>query len=361
MAWNRGRPETAAVVCPHCGCVINESHKTEMVSAGRWNAQRPDIKAHAGFRLNTLVSLLANARWAKLVAEYERARRSGPAEMQVFVNTVLGQTWKTSLDEIDEFKLREQVEDFGLVSAPDGTNRFPRDVFLVLAGVDTQDDRFEVAFWGFNETEAFFLSHDVVWGDPADSVTQAELDALLKTTWLHPNGWQIGIEGTAIDSAGHKTQAVYDFCGPRLSKKIFPIVSKAGPRKIWTPSKSKPNDVRPFIVGHDEAKTIMLQRLVIPPVDPSGVPSPGRIRYSSDLPEESFEQLTAEKRVVRYVRNQAVVEFMLKRPGLRNEALDMACYVMALRHSMRVNFAERRARRGGETRQRKAIGHLLAH
>jgi len=42
----------------------------------------------------------------------------------------------------------------------------------------------------------------------------------------------------AIDSAGHKTQAVYDFCGPRLSKKIYPIISKAGPRKIWTPSKS---------------------------------------------------------------------------------------------------------------------------
>jgi terminase, large subunit len=117
--------------------------------------------------------------------------------------------------------------------------------------------------------------------------------------------------------------------------------------------------VRPFIVGHDEAKTIILQRLVIPPVDASGVPSPGRIRYSNDLPEESFEQLTAEKRVVRYVRNQAVVEFMLKR--LRNEALDMACYVMALRHSIRVNFTERRARRGGEPPQRKLIGHLLAH
>jgi phage terminase large subunit GpA-like protein len=142
--------------------------------------------------------------------------------MQVFV------TWKTSLDEIDEFKLRELVEDFGLVSAPDGTNRFPRDVFLVLAGVDTQDDRFEVALWGFNETEAYFLSHDVVWGDPADSVTQAELDTLLKTTWLHPNGWRIGIEGAAMDSAGHKTQAVYDFCGLASRKKYIRLSPKRG-------------------------------------------------------------------------------------------------------------------------------------
>jgi phage terminase large subunit GpA-like protein len=105
----------------------------------------------------------------------------------------------------------------------------------------------------------------------------------------------------------------------------------------------------------------MLQRLVIPQVDEKGIPCPGRLRYSNDLPDESFEQLTAEKRVIRYVRNAAVVEFRLKRPGVRNEALDMACYVMALRHSMRVNFVERRARRGGEAPRRRLIGHLLPH
>jgi len=35
--------------------------QTGHVAAGRWRATRPDANGHAGFRLNALVSLLANA------------------------------------------------------------------------------------------------------------------------------------------------------------------------------------------------------------------------------------------------------------------------------------------------------------
>lgn len=362
IVWRKGEPSSAAAACPNCNKLIAESSKIQMAAAGQWRATRPDVVGHAGFRLNTLISPLPNASWPKLIEQFESARGSGPAEMQVFVNTVLGQPWKTSLDAIDERQLRDRVEDFGLIPSAAGENRFPADVFLVLAAVDTQDDRFEIGFWGFNEIEAFFLAHEVIWGDPADSVTQDELDKLLKSSWQHPNGWRIGIEAAAIDSQGHKTQAVYDFCAPRLARKIYPIISRPGPRKIWAPAKGKTKDkVRLFIVGHDEAKTIILQRMVIPPLDEKGDPSPGRFRYSQDLPSESFEQLTAEKRVVRYVRNRAVVEFRPKSPGLRNEALDMACYAMALRHSLRINFVERRARRGSDPVARKSIAAMLAH
>ena len=43
---------------------------------------------HAGFRLNALVSLLANASWGKLAAEFIAAK-DDPAELQTFVNTIL--------------------------------------------------------------------------------------------------------------------------------------------------------------------------------------------------------------------------------------------------------------------------------
>jgi phage terminase large subunit GpA-like protein len=348
IVWPKGQPDEARAVCPHCLKEIDERFKSQMVHEGRWRVTRPDIRGHAGFRINTLVSLLANARWGKLAEEFERARKGGPSELQVFTNTVLGKVWKTSLDDLDESSLRQRVEDFGII----GADRLPADVLLIVAGVDTQDDRFEVGLWGFNESEAFFLAHQVVWGDPADSVTQAELDALLRTTWKHPNGWTIGIEGAAIDSQGHKTQAVYDFCAPRLSRKIFPIISRVGTRKMWAPSKAKADRdrVRIFIVGHDETKTRVLERLSIPMVDEQGTPSVGRLRYSNDLPEETFEQLTSEKRVLRYVKNRPVVEFRPKKPGLRNEALDITCYAFALRQSMKINFAERRTRRAAVAR-----------
>ena len=67
-----GRPETAAFRCPFCRALVPESVKPGMVEAGRWRATRPDVVGHAGFRLNALVSLLANAGWAKLAAEFLR-------------------------------------------------------------------------------------------------------------------------------------------------------------------------------------------------------------------------------------------------------------------------------------------------
>ena len=74
IEWEPDRPETAAFRCPHCKALIEERQKVGMVTAGRWRVTRPDVKGHAGFRLNALVSLLANASWAKLAAEFLAAK-----------------------------------------------------------------------------------------------------------------------------------------------------------------------------------------------------------------------------------------------------------------------------------------------
>jgi phage terminase large subunit GpA-like protein len=159
IVWPPGEPEKAACACPHCRELIDERYKTAMVAGGHWRKMRPDVKGHAGFRLNTCISLLPKARWGLLAEEFLKARRAGPSEMQVFVNTVLGRVWKQSLDEIDPHSLQARVEDFGLRPGEAGVNRFPKDVFAITAGVDTQPDRFEVSIWGWNETQAFALAH----------------------------------------------------------------------------------------------------------------------------------------------------------------------------------------------------------
>lgn len=365
IVWPKGEPGKAVCFCPHCfdaanrerkigpdifsdrpAIVIPERFKAEMVANGDWVAQHPVVEGHAGFRLNSFISLHANASWGKLAAEFEKAKRAGPSELQVFANTNEGRVWKTSLDDLDEAGLAARVEDFGIRPGENGRNRFPADALAVLAAVDTQDDRFEIVLWGFNESEAFFLDYHVIWGDPADTVTQAELDAYLRTTWQHPAGWTVGIEAAAIDSQGHKTNAVYDFCRPRLGRRIFPIISRVGSRKLWEPAKKRPDGVRLFIVGHDQVKTLLLQHLAIPLIDDRGDPSPGRIRYSADLEADAFDQLTGEKRVIRYVKNRVVVEFRAKKPGQRVEVWDASCYAWALKSSLKINWAERRARRG---------------
>ena len=61
IEWEPGRPEAAWFRCASCRALVAESAKPGIVAAGRWRATRPDANGHAGFRLNALVSLLANA------------------------------------------------------------------------------------------------------------------------------------------------------------------------------------------------------------------------------------------------------------------------------------------------------------
>ena len=98
ISWPEGRPHEAVANCPHCGVVIEERDKRALVEQGRWRATRPYVTNHASFRLNALISSLANARWGLLAEEYLQAQRDGPARIQVFENTTLGISSTASLD-----------------------------------------------------------------------------------------------------------------------------------------------------------------------------------------------------------------------------------------------------------------------
>jgi phage terminase large subunit GpA-like protein len=343
LVWPADDPMNVTCACPSCGVLIDERFKTQMVEQGRWRALQPSVIGCAGFRISALISPLANARWPKLVDEFRRANRAGPAELQVFVNTTLGRVWRHSIDIVEPEGLQARVESFGLTKRED----FPREVLAIAAGVDSQPDRFEVVLWGWSETQAFALAHHVVWGSPNDTTTQAELDELLRSTWIHPNGWSIGIEGVAIDSAGSNTQAIYNYTEPRFHKRIYPIIGRSGPRRIWEFSKRKEHRTRLAIVGIDQIKTDLFQRLPLPAFNEQKQPTPGAVRFSHDLSEEFFDQLVGERRRVRYVRNRSVVEFTPRKSGQRVEVLDATVYCWAVRSTLRINFKERAARSPG--------------
>jgi phage terminase large subunit GpA-like protein len=110
IQWPEGEPEKASCFCPRCGEEIEEKLKPELVELGRWRPMRPEIVNHRGYRLNALISLLPNAAWGKLAAEWLKAKRGGPAEQQVFVNLILGKPWKTSLNRLSAEALAGRVE-----------------------------------------------------------------------------------------------------------------------------------------------------------------------------------------------------------------------------------------------------------
>lgn len=321
IEWPEGEPEKAAFRCPHCNALTHEEHKADMVARGAWRITRPDVQGHAGFRLNALLSTLPNASWGKLAAEFLVAKKS-PDTLQAFINTVLGQGWKEASEELDESDLMARAEEFGLQSIPEP-------VRVITAGVDVQRDRVEICFLGFSDVETFILGHSVVWGDPKESTTWAEVDDALRTTWKHPLGRMIGVDAAAVDAGdGETMDYVQAFCSPRFNRRVVAIKGAGGNRQAIEASHSKGSKL--FIVGVDGIKARLLTTL-----------ARGRsIRFSNTLSAEWFEQLTSERRVLKYSRGQPVRLFE-RIMGRRAEALDCVVYALAVRNLVKVDHERR--------------------
>jgi len=297
-----------------------------MVENGRWRAQKPEIVRHAGFRLNSLVSLLSNASWARLASEFLKARNE-PAELQVFINTCLAEGWAGEGEEADEGALQARAEDIGL-------DRIPVEVLLLTSGTDVQDDRSETCITGWTkEGGCCVLAHVVTWGRFDDDETWATLDELLKGRWAHPSGGKIKISAGCVDCGdGAHYRKVLDFCGPRASRRV--LATKGAPsfaRPLIQVSKGKvAGGARLWICGSDTAKAAVFARLRGP-----------SIRFSSDLDSTFFEQLASERLITRYRRGQPVRQFV-RVAGRRAESLDALAYSFCAKAALGVvNFGER--------------------
>lgn len=325
IEWQPDRPDTAAFRCPHCQDLIHERHKPSMVEHGDWRATRPEVQGHRGFRCNALISLLANAAWGKLAAEYLRAK-DDTDELMAFTNTILALGWSEAGDEVDDVTLNGRVEAFGL-------NEIPAEVLAVTVGVDVQDDRLECSIVGWSRGEALVLGHVVIWGSPDDDTTWAELDELLKTRWHHPNGGMLKVDAAVVDSGdGDWTEAVYRFCFPRLGRRVMAGKGVFGSRPMIQASASKVKGGRLFLIGVDVIKSTIISRL-----------ARGRsIRFSNSLEPVYFEQLASERKIIRYRHGQPIRRFERK-PGARAEALDCLVYAWAARQGVTIVLDQREA------------------
>ena len=151
------------------------------------------------------------------------------------------------------------------------------------------------------------------------------------------------LRAACVDSGGHYTQQVYNYCRARAGRKIFAIKGVGGEGKpiVGRPSKNNIGKVRLFAVGSDTAKELVYSRLRIEE------PGAGYCHFPS-RDDEYFKQLTAERLVIRYVRGHAKRVWTKIRN--RNEALDVRCYALAAYSILGVNvntiaakMAEKRA------------------
>jgi phage terminase large subunit GpA-like protein len=351
IEWEPDRPETAKWQCPSCRELISERWKPQMVAAGRWRATKPEVERHKGYRMSALISLLANASWPKLAAEYIEAKRQGPAYQQVFANTVLGRPWRMTLHRVDADTLMERAEPWGL-GHENRAFKLPAEVMLITVGADVQDDRIEATVCGWRAAGGapLVLGHLVFDGNTLEPEVWKELDAWSKTRWRHPNGWRIGIDGMAVDSGGSegRTQKVYDWCAARAARRIYAIKGRAGAHKIWERAKKVKGDYRLVNVAVDMLKTMVMDGIGRPGIwmdDNNRVHEDLHgVRFSDQLPDDWYEQVTNETRRIKYKGNRAEIVFELKRQGLRVEGLDCLVYAWAVRQAPSVRSIDLKAR-----------------
>jgi len=326
IKWEPDRPETAHWCCPSCGAAVQDRQKARMAEKGRWRATREGVTGHAGFKVTSLTSILPNAAWPVLAAEFLEAKRS-PTTLKPWLNTVLGEAWRDDTgEELDEAALLASREAIGL-------DRIPAETLYLTAGADVQKDRIELTSIGWTaENVALVLAHEIVWGDPRRNDTWAELDDLLRRDFRHPHGGALRYDAALVDSGdGGMTDQVYDYTRTRFGRRIFPLKGVGGFKRPLV-ERAKTRGIALQLVGVDVAKQRILNDL-----------SAGTgWRFSDTLTPEWFSQFTSERRVVKYSRGQPVARFD-RITGRRAEALDCVVYGMAARALVGVAVDRREA------------------
>lgn len=150
----------------------------------------------------------------------------------------------------------------------------------------------------------------------------------------------MGVSSTCIDSAGHHTQRVYEYCKARAGQKIYPIVGRGGfgkPLVSAPSSKKRGRDYQKmpvYTLGVDELKQSEYTRLEI------AEPGPGYCHFpaTDEFSESYFEQLTSEEIYMRMVMGIPKPSWRLKRGHRRNEALDCSGYDYAALVLLRPNM-----------------------
>ena len=319
-AEGRHLPDTAHMVCPANGCVIEESTKAAMDAAGRWRATAPHVKGHAGFKCSALISTIEHARWAQIVREFLESK-DDPDSLRVWTNTLLGDVFLDRAgDGLDEHALAARAEPCGLAA-------IPRDVLLLTAGVDVQTYGLEIVTVGHSATQMFVLGYETVHGAPTADQTWRDLDALLKRRFAHPLGGSLGFDAVAIDSGdGNVTDIVYGFTRPRFGRRVVSIKGHDGNRPLI----ERASKAGLFIVGVDGAKSRLFGLLE----------KPGHVRFSADLPARFYEELCSERRVTFYKAGQPRKRWE-RITGARAEALDSTIYAMAVRQLVGADLTAR--------------------
>ena len=321
----------AVYKCEECEEIWHDYQKEEILRKGRWIATNPDANAGVvSFHLSSLYSPHGWTSWTNIAREFLDSK-DDPSRLQVWTNTKLAETWEDMAgSQIDPTSLMARREKWG--------PELPPKVVLLTCGVDVQDNRLELEIvgWGRGE-ESWSIDYQVLYGDPSTPELWAQLDEVLSRKYSHSKDVpDLHVAATCIDSGGHYTDYVINYCFARRLNGVWAIKGVGGTGKpIWpaTASKSHTTKKPVYLIGVNDAKDILMRRLHLE--DNSG---PGVWHFPLDRESEWFEQITNEVASKKLSKGRLIREWVPRKNGVRTEGLDCRVYAYAALRGLVRNY-----------------------
>lgn len=313
-------PEDACYVCEHCEGVIIDSDKPWMLRNWELRSAK-EFRGIAGFHVPEMYSPWVT--FGQIAVGYMAAKKDTEL-MKVWVNTSLGLPYEEKAESFSHSVLIDRAEHYAEFEVPQAA-------LILTAGVDVQGDRLEIVIkaWG-SADESWIIYYGVIWGDTSviASHVWTDLDVLTGRKYKKPNGYELGILATAIDS-GFNTHTVYQYARARRrvmavkgrSEPGRAILGRPQPQDVDMGGRVIKNGVKVWPIAVDTAKHHVFNRLK------KTEPGPGYMHFYSSLPEDYYLGLCSEKLVTFY--KHGVPHKVWKRCHARNEPLDLEVYAFA--------------------------------
>lgn len=357
---NLQRAETVRMACPHCGALIHPDQRYEMNLWGEWlpdgmsydkKGRKRGAKPYnmtASYWLKGVAAAFTT--WKKLVVEYldaedSYARTGSEESLKKFYNNNLGEPYvpKSSLTLRTPEMLQSNAEDLPPKTIVKGTR-------FLEAAVDVQANRFVVNVWGIMPGRPFdmiavdrfelFLSNRLDDNDnklPIDPAAFPEdwdvlIDNVINKMYpLEDGTGYMQVKLTLCDSGGKAgvTSNAYMFYRTLRAQNLhgrFVLVKGSSNRNAPRVHQSMPDsnrrdrhagargDVPVLMLNTNELKNNLDGRLSC------NIPGSGMVRFPAWLPDEFYKELCAETLGEKGWENKSKE---------RNEAWDLACYVIA--------------------------------
>jgi len=358
--WIDDDPKTVGHLCKSCGSLfkqqdILESHGRFVSKNGvainddgdfsdlHGNSVLPPLSVafHVWTAYNPMVS------WVEIVRQFIAAKKD-PIRLKTFVNTTLGEAWEEDESEkMDGFSLMVRRENYP-AEVPDG-------VKIITAGIDTQDDRFEIQIdgWGAGE-ERWSIAYHRLYGDPSRAGLWDKLAELLRSSYKKQDGTTLHLAMACQDHGGHFSDEVNRFSRKMGVRFLVPIKGSSGygDPVAKFPRKRNAKSVYLTMIGTDTAKELLYHRMQI---NDHGA-GYWHFPVSEQFDDEYFRQLTNEERVPRWVKGKK--RFVWDAKSRRNEPFDCSVYSLAairiLQQHMGANLESKPAEKKPDAKQKKS-------